>query len=60
MLAAIVPGRRDLLIEAMQWLEPDHFRTEQHRVMGRLLVRFYDQTADVLTREVFSDLMQRP
>lgn len=58
-LAAIIPQRRDLLVEAMQWLTEDHFTAEPDKVLWRLLVRFYDQTAEVVSREIFVEMLSR-
>lgn len=58
-LAAIIPSRRDLLLFALQHLEPEHFRAERNRQIFQLLDRYYATTADIITRENLTDLLYR-
>jgi replicative DNA helicase len=58
-LAAIIPDRLDLLIEAMRRLEVDHFRTDSTKVLWRLLVRFYDTSGGVLPPRPMADLLSK-
>lgn len=58
-LGGIIPERRDLLMSALQQLEPDHFRTEVRRNIFRLLEVYYAQTTGIITRGALSDLLER-
>jgi replicative DNA helicase len=57
--AAVIPGRRDLLVEAMRWLTPDHFRVDTDRGLWVLLCNFYDQTGEVLTPASLGNMVRR-
>ena len=56
-LASIIPNRRDLLMRALNRLEPEHFRNEQRRNIFTFLGRYYDMTGDILPKETLSDIM---
>lgn len=56
-LSGIIPGRRDLLLYAMQHLESEHFFNEIQRGIFISLERYYDVAGDVLPKNVLSDLL---
>ena len=58
-LAGIVPDRKDLLLYALQHLEPEHFKTEAYKNIFVLLERYYGVTAGILPKHVLGDLMRR-
>jgi replicative DNA helicase len=55
-LSGILPDRRDLLVETMRWLEPEHFANEVQRTMWRVLVKYYELSGGVLTRRYIDEL----
>lgn len=58
-LAGILPDRRDLLLQAMQHIEPDHFRSTVHRNLWKMIERYYDVSAGIIPKSTLSDLMSR-
>jgi replicative DNA helicase len=55
-ISGVLPDRRDMLVEAMRWLEPDHFSNDLQKTLWRVLVKFYDLSGSVLTRRYVDDL----
>jgi replicative DNA helicase len=55
-LSGILPDRRDLLVEAMRWLEPEHFSSEVSRNLWQVLTKFYDLSGGVLTRRYIDEI----
>jgi replicative DNA helicase len=55
-LSGILPDRRDMLVEAMRWLEPDHFSNDLQRTLWKVLVRYYELSGGVLTRRYIDEL----
>jgi replicative DNA helicase len=58
-LTGILPARKDLLLYALQHLEPAHFRSEVNRNLFVLLERYYDVTSGILPRQTLSDMLTR-
>ena len=56
-LAAIVPGRKDLLLYVLQHLEEDHFENSVNKGLFKSLERYYDVAGDVLPKHILSDLL---
>ena len=55
-VSGILPDRKDMLVEAMRWLEPDHFSNDLQKTLWRVLVKFYDISGGVLTRRYLDEL----
>lgn len=58
-LAAIIPDRRDLLLFALQHLEPEHFRSAVERNLWVLIGRYFDKAGDVMPRHSLADSLSR-
>lgn len=58
-LSGILPNRRDNLHYAFQHIAPEHFRSEQLRVIWNLTEHYYNLTAGLLPPQVLSDLLER-
>lgn len=59
LLAAIIPHRRDLLIVAMQHLQPEHFRDLVLKNIFQLLEKYYDIAGDVMPAKTLSELLTK-
>jgi archaellum biogenesis ATPase FlaH len=58
-LGAIIPGRRDLLLYALQHLTEDHFRVEQQKILFIICQRYYDIAAAILPKAALTDSLSR-
>lgn len=58
-LAAIVPRRRDLLLQAQQTLQDEHFTDKTWRTVWKLLERYYEVAGDILPAATLADLLAR-
>lgn len=59
-LAAIVrSARRDLLMVALQHLEPDHFRRDLSRTLYSVLEQYYNIAGAIIPRHTLTDLMTK-
>jgi len=56
-LAAIIPGRRDLLDQAIRQLVAEHFTEQTHTAMFQMLVRYIEVAGAVLPRKALSDIL---
>lgn len=56
-LAAIIPGRRDLLDRALKHLSPDHFADRVLANLFTMCERYSEVTGAVLTRAALADLL---
>lgn len=57
-MSGILPDRRDMLVESMRWLEPDHFSNELQRSLWKVLVRYYELSGGVMTRRYIDELLK--
>lgn len=54
-LSGILPDRRDLLVDVMRWLEPEHFANQVQRDLWKVITWFYSISGGVLTRKFIAD-----
>lgn len=58
-LAGIIPDRKDLMLQAMQHLEAEHFRSTTYRNLWKMLERYYDVAVGIIPKKTLSDLLGR-
>lgn len=58
-LAAVIPGRTDLLTAVQRNLTEEHFPEETQKFLYRAMMTYADSTGAVLTTEAFKDLLRQ-
>lgn len=58
LLSAIIPDQPDLLDRALKHLTPQHFLDRVHSNLFQMLLRYFEVTGGVITREALGDLLE--
>jgi replicative DNA helicase len=58
-LAGVIPERKDNLLYMLQHLQHEHFRQASFKTVFKAIDNYYDRTAGIIPKHVFTDWLER-